>query len=252
MPLIKADAESEQYTAANVAAYETIYGRDFISPGGREMARHFAEKLNLSPAERVLDVGSGLGGCACMIAQEFQARVEGIDFSSGMVHEATVRCREKGLSDQVRFLQKDCLTMDETERYDAVISRDVFLHIADKTLLFKNLYRAMKPGGRLVFTDYCCREEPWPWSFKRYVKTRRYTLHTPEQYAELIRGAGFENVICEDITPLFIDTLRQEMDRLKQLPWPKRAAFKLAWKSKLKAAQKGVHRWGQFTAAKPG
>lgn len=252
MPLLEPDVDSEQYTAANVAAYEVIYGRDFISPGGKKLASHFSGMLELQPGEKVLDVGSGLGGCAFTMAEEFQARVVGLDFSSEMVEEATNRCRMRGLQESVRFEREDCLRLQVAEEYDAVISRDVFLHIADKQHLFKNLYRALKPGGRILFTDYLCREKPWPWAFTHYVKTRNYTLHTLEDYATLLRDAEFSEVKSEDITQLFIDTLREEIGRAKSLPWHKRAAFKLGWNSKLRAANKGVHRWGVFQAKKPG
>jgi phosphoethanolamine N-methyltransferase len=253
MPLLKKPGvNSEQYTPSNVHAYELIYGSDFISPGGHRLAKQFAQKLNLRPDDKVLDVGSGLGGCACMMAQEFEANVDGLDLSSSMVVEAAARCKQKGLSEKVRFFQKDCLKLEDADLYDAVISRDVFLHIADKERLFSNLYRVLKPGGRMLFTDYGCGERPWPWSFARYVKARGYALHTLGEYSALIEQAGFVEVSAEDITPLFAQTLSEEMQRLKNLPWHKRAAFRLAWSSKLKAARKGVHRWSLLQAVKPG
>jgi phosphoethanolamine N-methyltransferase len=253
MPLFKkTSVDSEQYTPSNVQAYEMIYGTDFVSPGGREIAKQFAQRLELRPGERVLDVGSGLGGCACMLAQEFETDVDGLDFSSSMVAEASARCREKGLSEKVRFFQQDCLELEAIEEYDAIMSRDVFLHIGDKERLFRNLFRALKPGGRMLFTDYGCRERPWPWTFARYVKARGYTLHTLYEYSTIIERSGFSEVLSEDITALFIDTLRKEMRGLKDLPWHQRATFRLAWTSKLRAARKGVHRWSLIQAVKPG
>ena len=53
--------DAEQYTPAAIAAYESIYGRDFVSPGGEAMARELIERLALAADARVLDVEMSMG-----------------------------------------------------------------------------------------------------------------------------------------------------------------------------------------------
>ena len=47
----------------------------------------------------------------------------------------------------------------EADSFDVIYSRDAILHVEDKPALFARLLRWLKPGGRLLLTDYCCGEE---------------------------------------------------------------------------------------------
>lgn len=243
----------EQYSPESVANYELVYGADFISPGGKDRAREFLSLLNLEPGSKVLDVGCGVGGGPFLLAQEFGATVRGIDMSESMIASAQKRCRKRGLSERVVFEAMDCLQLKEKDEYDAVVSRDVFLHVHDKALLFKRLFQALKPGGRLLFSDYCCGPPPWPPAFTKYVEGRRYCLHQIDEYARLLQKAGFEQVKAEDITDLFVETLEVEARSLGKVKMKltTKATLLMAWKAKIAAAHLGVHRWGLFQAVKP-
>ena len=91
--------QEKQYSASNVRAYEAVFGEDFLSPGGRELALRLFEEGGLQKGGRILDVGSGVGGCAFLLAEEFEAEVVGIDLCLGLVNEANRRCSERGLTD---------------------------------------------------------------------------------------------------------------------------------------------------------
>jgi len=245
--------QEKQYSASNVRAYEAVFGEDFLSPGGRELALRLFEEGGLQKGGRILDVGSGVGGCAFLLAEEFEAEVVGIDLCLGLVNEANRRCSERGLTDKVRFLDMDSLDIDFNGEFDAIVSRDVFLHIDDKPQLFNLLFQALKPGGRLMFTDYCCGSRPWPLTFRVYMETRRYTLHTISEYRQFLEEANFQSISAQDLTPLFSDTLRRElasMDSAEGLSWTSKLAMPLAWKAKLRHCRLGAHKWGLFQAVK--
>ena len=162
-------ADTEQYAPAEIRKYEAIYGRHFVSPGGEALARECIERLDLARGDRVLDVGSGLGGSAFLMARECGARVHGIDVSPEMVAMASARCREQGLESAVRFTLGDCTALAGSRAYQAIYSRDVFLHIEDKAGLFAVLHELLVPGGRLLFTDYCRGGGPASREFQDYV-----------------------------------------------------------------------------------
>ena len=148
--------DSSQYLESSILQYESIYGEDFVSPGGRELAFEMIAGMALAPDSRVLDVGCGLGGSAFVMAGDFGLQVDAIDLSRNMLALAERKLAANGLADRVSLQWGDCLELDCSERYDAIYSRDVFLHIADKARLFTVLNAALKPGGQLLFTDYCC------------------------------------------------------------------------------------------------
>ena len=242
--------DSSQYQTELILQYESVYGEDFVSPGGLEMARELIARMNLAPGARVLDVGCGLGGSAFVMASEFDLKVDGIDLSNNMLEIARRKLEQKGLADQVAFEWGDCLELDQESVYDAVYSRDVFLHIHDKSRLFEVLRRALRSGGQLLFTDYCCGPQPWGDDFSAYVEERGYDLHTPEAYRELIVSAGFQQAAGQDISDRFIEILEADIRCIDALDVDPRQREYLAtsWRQKLARSRSGDHRWGLFTA----
>ena len=246
------ELDSEQYSQNSIRLYEAVFGEDFVSPGGYNMAVDLIKCLDLQPGSRVLDVGCGLGGSAFVMASEFGLKVDGIDLSKNMLSMAEVKRQKHGLTESVKFELGDCLQLDRPSCYDAIYSRDVFLHIHDKAGLFSVLYAALKPGGILLFTDYCCGEKPWGNAFVEYVKERGYSLHTLSEYADLIARQGFVEVSQVDMTDRFIDILRNDIKTIESLDLSRQDcdALQQSWSGKLERAGSGDHRWGLFTAVK--
>jgi len=244
--------DSSQYLESSILQYERVYGEDFVSPGGREMAREMIGRMALAPDARVLDVGCGLGGSAFVMASEFGLQVDGIDLSRNMLALANQKLSANGLSRSVNLQWGDCLELDRSDTYDAVYSRDVFLHIHDKDRLFEVLKASLRKGGKLLFTDYCCGPKPWDTEFNDYVEDRGYCLHTIQEYCELISGAGFTQVSGEDITARFSEILQLDLECIERLDLDEttRAKLALSWQQKLKRSRKGHHRWGAFSAVK--
>ena len=244
--------DANQYATDSILKYEQVYGEDFVSPGGKEMAREFIEKLKLQPNSKVLDVGCGLGGSAFLMAEQFELSVDGIDLSQNMIRIAQKKLASYGLSDRVTLSIADCMDIEATDHYDAVYSRDVFLHISDKLSLFKVLYRSLKQQGKLLFTDYCCGEKPWQTEFSDYVESYGYSLHTIDSYTQLLTEAGFTNVQGIDMSEKFITILRSEIEviDLSDIDHSIKASLAADWQGKIRRAEQGDHRWGLFLASK--
>lgn len=242
--------DSSQYLEQSILQYELVYGEDFVSPGGAPLARELIAGMRLEPGARVLDVGCGLGGSAFLMAREFGLLVEGVDLSRNMLALAGRKLAAHGLSQSVDLQWGDCLELDRPGRYDAVYSRDVFLHIHDKSRLFAVLFESLRPGGKLLFTDYCCGAPPWADDFAAYVENRAYCLHTIDEYSGLIAQAGFERVSGEDITARFCAILEADLARIEvlELPADERDKLRSSWQQKLARSRAGDHRWGLFSA----
>jgi SAM-dependent methyltransferase len=103
----------------------------------------------------VVDIGSG-AGMDCLLAGRrvgAAGTVIGIDMTDEMLERARAGANEANL-DQVRFEKADIggLPID-SESVDVVISNGVVNLASDKAALFAELYRVVKPGGRLQFAD---------------------------------------------------------------------------------------------------
>jgi len=76
--------DGNQYSKNGITRYEEIFGKTWVSVGGETTTKEFVELLDLKPGMKVLDIGSGAGGSAFLMARNYGVDVHGIDLSSNM------------------------------------------------------------------------------------------------------------------------------------------------------------------------
>jgi ubiquinone/menaquinone biosynthesis C-methylase UbiE len=111
------------------------------------------EAAEIRPGSHVLDLGSGPGHVAKMLAQA-EAVVTGVDFSPQMVktaqsHYPHIKFREANAEE---------LPFDDGA-FDAVVSNYVVHHLARPEVVFREISRVLKPGGRFAFVVWGAPEE---------------------------------------------------------------------------------------------
>ncbi|KAK3022925.1 hypothetical protein RJ639_047147 [Escallonia herrerae] len=249
--------DNVQYKCSGILRYERIFGQGFVSTGGIDTTKEFVSKLVLKPGQKVLDVGCGIGGGDFYMAENFDVDVVGIDLSVNMISFALERAI--GLKCSVEFEVADCTTITYPDNtFDVIYSRDTILHIQDKPALFKSFYKWLKPGGKILISDYCRRAGSPSEEFAEYIKQRGYDLHDVESYGKMLRNAGFDEVIAEDRTEQFIEVLQKELNRVEEERNEFIEDFSEedyndivgGWKAKLIRSSSGEQRWGLFFAQK--
>jgi len=255
--------DENQYTEEGIRRYEFIFGKTYVSTGGQETTESFVKNLCLKESDSVLDVGCGIGGSGFYIARTYGARVHGVDLSSNMVSIAVKYQAEmeEGVRKKVSFEMSDITKHDfEPNSFDVIYSRDTILHIGDKNELFRKFLKWLKPGGKLMISDYCHGDkEEHAADFVNYVLQRGYHLMSVPEYGRLLEEVGFTNVVAEDRTTQFIDILETELKRFRNVKERFLRQFKEVdynyivegWEAKVVRCRNGDQAWGLFTATKP-
>lgn len=249
--------DTVQYKAQGILRYERVFGPGYVSTGGLETTKEFVAKLDLKPGQKVLDVGCGIGGGDFYMAENFNVEVVGIDLSINMISIALERA--VGLNCAVEFEVADCTTITYPDNaFDVIYSRDTILHIQDKPALFRSFYKWLKPGGKVLISDYCRSAGTASPEFAEYIKQRGYDLHDVQAYGQMLRDAGFDEVIAEDRTDQFSKVLERELNAVEKekerfitdFSEEDYDAIVGGWKSKLVRVSSGEQRWGLFVAEK--
>ncbi|KAJ0048736.1 hypothetical protein Pint_17057 [Pistacia integerrima] len=249
--------DNVQYQLNGILRYERVFGQGFVSTGGVETTKEFVAKLDLKPGQKVLDVGCGIGGGDFYMADKFDVDVVGIDLSVNMISFAIERAI--GLKCSVEFEVADCTKKEYPDNtFDVIYSRDTILHIQDKPALFRSFFKWLKPGGKVLISDYCKSSGTPSSEFAEYIKQRGYDLHDVKAYGQMLWDAGFVDVIAEDRTDQFINVLQRELDTVEKdkdafisdFSQEDYDAIVGGWKAKLLRSSSGEQRWGLFIAKK--
>lgn len=144
------------------ACCAATYGSDLVAlllgdahhPGGLALTRHLAGLLALTPGGRVLDVASGRGITALMLASEYGVHVDGVELSGSNVALAQGAAAAAGLSEQVAFTVGDAEQLPYPDTvFDVIICECAFCTFPDKPSAAADLARVLRPGGRVGLTD---------------------------------------------------------------------------------------------------
>jgi phosphoethanolamine N-methyltransferase len=252
-------AETDRYTRHAILRAEQMYGRGFQSPGQREAVDRAAALLDLQPGQRVLDVGSGLGGPAMHLATVYGVHVLGLDTAAAMVEMACERLGETDLR-HVDFRHGDVRTLDlPADSFDPVWTRDTLLYVADKPSTWRALHRLLRRGGRLYVADFCLGPTPASTDFVAYLAHAGYHLRSIPDYAAALTTAGFADARGWDETDAFEQSLAAELTRLERVRDTFLGSFSAddyryltdRRAQKIAFCRRGELAWGWFLATKP-
>jgi cyclopropane fatty-acyl-phospholipid synthase-like methyltransferase len=206
-----------EYPDSTVAMLELIWGEGFMSPGGEAHVMQMAEGIELA-GRRVLDIGSGLGGPACILAQKCGAHVVGIDLEPPLVERAVRRAATLGVSDRVDFSVVAAGDLPfGAESFDLVMSSGGVTQTADKPRLFRDCRRVLCPGGHLSLYDWMKREGDYSQDMLHWFDTEglTYAMETAERQDAMLREAGFEEVRVTDRSEVYRGRVREEYEWLR-------------------------------------
>jgi len=157
--MVHQTSRTDRHSRDRVIHWAWVYdiGTGLLGRRGRRMRDRFADDLQLTPGDHVLDVGCGPGRLTTVFAQRVapSGSVDGIDPSPEMISRAAARARKHGVqaSFQVAYAQQLPFADDA---FDAVACTLALHHVAenDRRTAVAEMYRVLKPGGRLLIAEF--------------------------------------------------------------------------------------------------
>lgn len=120
---------------------------------------HFvADRLELRPGKRLLDIGCGWGSLVLFMAREYECEVVGISPSPKQLAYINQRARELGLADRVstRLGQFES-TEFAAGQFDAVSMLGSIVHMPDLAGVYRRAREVLRRNGRLYVSESCFR-----------------------------------------------------------------------------------------------
>lgn len=147
--------------------------------------------------ESVLDIGSGAGIDCFLAAQRVgpSGKVIGLDMTPLMIKKAQENAKQAGLGN-VEFRLGEAESMPVEDRsVDWVISNCVINLSPDKPAVFREMFRVLKPGGRISVSDIMLEKLPSILRRSKALYTSCVSGAIPEnRYLEGLEKSGFVNV----------------------------------------------------------
>lgn len=206
-----------QYYDLATDFYEFGWGQSFHFAPRRagetfkdSLARHehyLAQEMDLRPGMRVLDIGCGVGGPMREIARYSGATVVGINNNAYQIERGERHSRKASMTGLTSFVKTDFMNLPfEDESIDAIYTIEASCHAPDKTALFTELHRVLKPGGHFAGYEWCLTDRYDPESARdRRIKKAIEEgdglpdiAHTHEVDEALV-AAGFELAEARDL-----------------------------------------------------
>jgi ubiquinone/menaquinone biosynthesis C-methylase UbiE len=164
-----------------------------------------------APGDNILDAGCGFGGSMALMNESYDSlRMTGLNIDHRQLARAEKMVRARG-SNTIHFVEGDACALPFVDAsFDIVLAIECIFHFPSRLKFFQETHRVLKPGGRLVLTDFVARGAMvpviaaiFPWFEKDHVRIHGKSnehIATVGTYRTLERKASFRCLVSRDIT----------------------------------------------------
>jgi ubiquinone/menaquinone biosynthesis C-methylase UbiE len=172
-------------------------------------------KLKIKEGDKALDVGCGFGDTAIKLAHRVgpEGSVLGLDCCDAFMDYGQKQAKEEGL-DNVSFINGDALVYPFEPDYDFVFSRFGTMFFSNPVAAFRNMRKALKPGGTVTHIVWRNRDDnPWlsiakdvvlqflppPGEQAQTCGPGPFSMANQEMVTAMMKSAGFEDILFERV-----------------------------------------------------
>jgi len=133
-------------------------GTETLAAAEEEMLAATARRARIEDGQTVLDLGCGWGALSLYLAERFPAcRILAVSNSRSQGAWITAEAARRGLGN-VRHQVADVSAFAPAERFDRIVSVEMFEHVRNYAVLFERIASWLLPGGHLFVHVFCHRE----------------------------------------------------------------------------------------------
>ncbi len=183
-----------------------------------------ADWAGIKESERVIDAGCGLGHSSLWLAKHRNARVTGLTLVQKQVDTLQKYISLNNI-ENVNFEVADYHHMPfENNSVDVVWAIESVCHSADKSLFYKEAYRVLKPGGRLIIGENLRTERPLDEVREALLKEIFHAwaipdLDTYEEHRSHALNSGFVSFESKDVTKNMMVSYRNLEETCARWAW---------------------------------
>jgi phosphoethanolamine N-methyltransferase len=216
---------SQGYDASFIELVEMIYGKGYLSQGGKQSVKEMIGTINLEGL-KVLDIGSGLGGPAIELAKHADVHVTGLEPQEWMVRQAEKNLENSkrdllGTVDFIHMKPASDLKQFNDFSFDVIMSKETILHIPHeiKEEFCSEIYRVLKTNGLVIIMDWLHQSPDYSIETKQMMELDEVSFHlvTSEQYTNLLKTVGFKDISIEDITAKHAHYTQENIKKIHSL-----------------------------------
>jgi ubiquinone/menaquinone biosynthesis C-methylase UbiE len=167
--------------------------------------RRILGAANITPQDRVLDLGCGLGNILIALAEriDFAHAPAGVDVSPDLIRIGEREIARAGLGGRIGLQVAPATHLPfEEGAFDVVLTSHVLKHLDDEALLtsLREVVRVLRPGGRFLLWEFekSARSALLFWSARLTGLPPPFQLRTMAEFSRALRSAGFHRVVRVD------------------------------------------------------
>jgi SAM-dependent methyltransferase len=191
---------------------------DELHPGGEATTRRTLELIAVEPGERLLDIASGKGDSALLAARERGCVVTGVDYGEAAVTDAGRAADAAGVGDRIEFRVGDAEALPfDDQTFDAVLCECSLCTFPDKPRALAEMYRVLRPGGRVAIADVLADHDRLPVSLSGPLATAACVGSAlgREDLQRLLASSGFRLLAVRSCTEEAAEMAERVHDRLR-------------------------------------
>jgi SAM-dependent methyltransferase len=197
---------------------EDLLPLDQLHYGGLAATQKLAEMAGVSGDSHVADLGGGLGGPARFLAGTYGCAVDVVDLTDEFCRVGEMLSGLVRLADKVRFHHASATATGLADAaYDLVWMQNAAMNIEDRSALYREVRRLLRPSGCYVFQEVMAGDGgPAYYPLNWATSEGESFLQKPESILRMLLDAGFRVLAWEDETAVFRESQPQEAARRAQ------------------------------------